>query len=78
VRYVLAMALGTLSAILAAVFVSGSAASWLSRSFAYTSPDQQNAVEQGVFIAVMVVAMAIGWGVGWALGRPFTKRERVD
>ena len=77
-RYVVAMVLGTASAIAAAVFVSGPVASWLSRSFTYTSPDGQNAVEQGVFIAIMAVAMAIGWGIGWALGRPFAKRERVD
>lgn len=77
-RYLLAMVLGTASAIVAAVFVSGPVASWLSRSFTYASPDGQNTVEQGVFIAIMAVAMAIGWGIGWALGRPFAKRERLD
>jgi len=78
VQYVLAMAFGTISAVVAAVFLSGPVASWLSRSFTYASPDGQNTVEQGVFIAIMAVAMAIGWGIGWALGRPFAKRERID
>jgi hypothetical protein len=78
VRYLLAMLLGTASAVLAAIFVAGPVASWLSRSMTYSSPDGQNAVEQGVFISTMVIAMALGWGVGWALGRPFAKRARLD
>ena len=77
-RYLLAMLLGTASAVLAAIFVAGPVASWLSRSMTYSSPDGQNAVEQGVFILTMAIAMAIGWGVGWALGRPFAKRARLD
>ncbi len=77
-RYLLAMLLGMASAVLAAIFVAGPVASWLSRSLTYSSPDGQNAVEQGVFIATMAIAMAIGWGVGWALGRPFANRARLD
>ncbi len=77
-RYLLAMLLGTASVVLAAIFVAGPVASWLSRSMTYSSPDGQNAVEQGVFILTMAIAMAIGWGVGWALGRPFAKRARLD
>ena len=77
-RYLLAMLSGTVIAVVAAIFVAGPVASWLSRSLTYSSPDGQNAVEQGVFIATMAIAMAIGWGVGWALGRPFAKRSRLD
>lgn len=77
-RYVLAMICGAISAALAATFVSGPVASWLSRSFTYQSPDGQNDVEQMAFLGVMIVAMALGWAIGWALGSPYAKRERLD
>jgi len=77
-RYVLAMIFGTVSAGLAATFISGPAASWLSRSFTYQSPDGQNDVEMMAFLAVMIVAMAVGWSIGWAIGAPYAKRERLD
>lgn len=77
-RYVIAMICGALSAAVAAVFVSGPVASWLSRSFTYESPDGQSDVEQMAFLGVIIVAMAIGWAIGWALGAPFARRERLD
>ena len=77
-RYVIAMICGTLSAAIAATFLSGPLASWLSKSFTYQSPDGQNDVEQMAFLGVMIVAMAIGWAIGWALGRSFGHRQRLD
>ena len=77
-RYVIAMICGTLSAAIAATFLSGPLAGWLSKSFTYQSPDGQNDVEQMAFLGVMIVAMATGWAIGWALGTPFAKRERLD
>ena len=77
-RYVIAMICGALSAVVAATFLSGPLASYVSKSFTYQSPDGQNDVEQMVFLGVMITAMAIGWAIGWALGTPYAKRERLD
>ena len=77
-RYVLAMIFGTVSAAIAATFVSGPIARWVSQSFVYQSPDGQNDVEQMVFLAIMIVAMAIGWAIGWGIGTPYAKRKRLD
>jgi len=77
-RYVLAMLCGTISAAIAATFVSSPVASWLSTQFIYESPDGQNDVEQMAFLGVLIVAMAIGWAIGWAIGAPYARRERLD
>ena len=77
-RYVIAMLCSAASAALAALFISGPVAGWLSRSFTYQSPDGQNDVEQMAFLGTMIVAMAIGWAIGWALGRSFGHRQRLD
>jgi elongation factor P hydroxylase len=72
------MICGTVSAAIAATFISGPVARWISQSFVYQSPDGQNDVEQLVFLTIMIVAMAIGWAIGWAIGSPYAKRERLD
>lgn len=77
-RYVIAMLCGTVLAALAATFLSGPVASWLSRSFVYNSPDGQNNVEQMAFLGIMITAMAIGWAIGWAIGAPYAQRKRLD
>jgi predicted acyltransferase len=77
-RYVLAMLCGTISAAIAATFISGPVAGWLSKRFIYESPDGQNDVEQMAFLGIMIVAMAIGWAIGWAIGSPYARRERLD
>ena len=77
-RYVLAMLCGAVSAGLAATFISGPVAGWLSKSFVYDSPDGQNDVEQMAFLGIMIIAMAIGWAIGWAIGSPYARRERLD
>ncbi len=77
-RYIIAMLCGTISAGLAATFLSGPLAGWLSRRFTYESPDGQNDVEQFAFLGIMIVAMAIGWAIGWAIGTPYAHRERLD
>ncbi len=77
-RYVLAMICGVVCAAIAATFISGPLASWVSTSFTYSSPDGQNDAEQLVFLGVMIGAMAIGWAIGWAIGTPYAKRERLD
>lgn len=77
-RYVLAMLCGTISAAIAATFISAPVAGWLSTQFIYESPDGQNDVEQMAFLGILIVAMAIGWAIGWAIGRPYARRERLD
>lgn len=77
-RYVLAMLCGTISAAIAATFISAPVAGWLSTQFIYESPDGQNDVEQMAFLGILIVAMAIGWAIGWAIGTPFARRERLD
>lgn len=77
-RYIIAMICGAISAAVAATFISGPIARWVSQSYTYQSPDGQNDVEQMVFLGIMIVAMAIGWAIGWAIGSPYAKRERLD
>lgn len=77
-RYVLAMLCGVICAALAATFLSGPLAGWLSTQFIYESPDGQNDVEQMAFLGIMIVSMAIGWAIGWAIGTPYARRERLD
>ena len=77
-RYVTAMICGVVGAALAARFLAGWVASWVSTSFVYESPDGQSDVEQMTFLGVLIVGMAIGWTIGWMLGAPLARRRQVD
>ncbi len=73
-RYVLAMIGALVAAAVAARFVGGVAATWVSTKFTYDSPDGQSDVEQMTFLGVMAGGLVIGWLIGWALGAPFVRR----
>lgn len=74
-RYVIAMICGVIGAAIAAKFLAGMLASWVSTQFTYQSPDGQSDVEQMTFLGVMIVALAIGWLIGWMLGASYGRKR---
>jgi hypothetical protein len=67
-RYVIAMGFASVSALLAAVFLSGPVASAAVRQFTFDSPDSVANLHAAVFMGLNILALGLGWAVGWAFG----------
>ena len=76
VRYVLAIAMAMIAALLATLFVSSRFASWVTSQMRFDSPDGAADVHMFSFLAVNVAALVVGWTIGWVLGGAFARRRR--
>ena len=76
VRYVLAMALAALSALIATLFVSSRVASWVTAHMRFESPDGAADVHMFTFLGVSLGALLAGWIVGWIVSAPFARERR--
>lgn len=72
-RYLLAIVLGLVTALGAAVLVSSPLASWVVARHTFDSPDTVNDLHSFVYLATNFVALVAGWLVGWTLGKRFEK-----
>ena len=72
-RYLLAMALAIVVALLATLYVSPQLASMAVDRFTFDSPDEVGALEDGVYMLSNFAALLIGWTIGWLIGGRFSK-----
>ena len=72
-RYLLAMALAIVLALLATLYVSPQLASMAVDRFTFDSPDEVGALEDGVYMLSNFAALLIGWTIGWIIGGHFGK-----
>jgi hypothetical protein len=72
-RYLLAMALAIVVALLATLYVSPQLASMAVDRFTFDSPDEVGALEDGVYMLSNLAALLIGWTIGWLIGGQFSK-----
>ncbi|MEL6297105.1 MAG: hypothetical protein AAFQ45_00910 [Pseudomonadota bacterium] len=69
VRYLLAMLLAGVSALLATLFISSPVATWVTNRMTFESPDGAADVHTYTFLGVNIAALVIGWSAGWLLSR---------
>jgi vancomycin permeability regulator SanA len=72
-RYVIAMAVAIVVALLATLFVSLPLANWVVRQYTFDSPDTVDDLHRAVFMGSNLVALLIGWGIGWLVGGRFVR-----
>ena len=72
-RYLLAMALAIVVALLATLYVSPQLASMAVDRFTFDSPDEVGALEDGVYMLSNFAALLLGWTIGWVIGGRFGK-----
>jgi hypothetical protein len=72
-RYLLAMALAIVVALLATLYVSPQLASMAVDRFTFDSPDEVGALEDGVYMLSNLAALLIGWTIGWLIGGRFDR-----
>lgn len=70
-RYVIAMAVAIVVALLATVFVSSWLANMVVDQFTFESPDTVADLHTAVFMGSNLAALLIGWGIGWLIGGRF-------
>ena len=75
-RYVIAMAVAVAAALVAMLFLSQPAATWVTNQFTYDSPDSVGDLHAIVYMGLNIAALLAGWLAGWVIGSPF-QRERV-
>ena len=67
-RYLIAMLVAVVAAVLVTIFVSPQLASMAVDRFTFESPDEVGNLEDGVYMLSNLVALLIGWGIGWLIG----------
>ena len=72
-RYLVAMGLAIVVALLATLYVSPHLASLAVDRFTFDSPDDVGALEDGVYMLSNFAALLIGWTIGWVIGGRFSK-----
>jgi vancomycin permeability regulator SanA len=72
-RYVIAMAVAIVVALLATLFLSQPLANWVVRQYTFDSPDTVDDLHRVVFMGSNLVALLIGWGIGWVVGGRFVR-----
>ena len=72
-RYVIAMIVAIVVALLATLYVSPQLASMAVDRFTFDSPDEVGALEDGVYMLSNLAALLIGWTLGWFIGGRFVK-----
>ena len=72
-RYVIAMIVAIVVALLATLYVSPQLASMAVDRFTFDSPDEVGTLEDGVYMLSNLAALLIGWTIGWLIGGRFSK-----
>ncbi|HEU4377162.1 MAG TPA: hypothetical protein VFR73_01210 [Hyphomicrobiaceae bacterium] len=72
-RYLVAMAVAVVVALLATLYVSPHLASLAVDRFTFESPDEVGALEDGVYMLSNFAALLIGWSIGWLIGGRFDR-----
>ena len=67
-RYLIAMLVAVVAAVLVTLFVSPQLASMAVGRFTFESPDEVGNLEDGVYMLSNLVALLVGWGIGWIIG----------
>jgi hypothetical protein len=67
-RYVIAMGVAIVVALLATLFLSTALANWVVASFTFDSPDDVADLHAAVFMGSNLAALLVGWGIGWLIG----------
>jgi vancomycin permeability regulator SanA len=76
-RYVIAIALAAVVALLATLLVSGPLANWVVRQYTFESPDSVEDLHRAVFMGCNLVALLFGWTIGWLIGGRFVRAPSV-
>lgn len=74
-RYVLAMILAAVAALVATLTISGPISSFVVGLFAFESPDEVSNLEDAVFMGTSFTALLIGFVLGWAVGGNFEEDD---
>jgi hypothetical protein len=74
-RYVIAMSVATVFALVSSLFVASPVASAIVRQFTFDSPDTVASLHAASFMVVNVLMLTLGFTLGWALGRRFQAED---
>ena len=77
-RYVIAMIVAIVVALLATLYVSPQLASMAVDRFTFDSPDEVGMLEDGVYMLSNLAALLIGWTLGWFIGGRFVKETAAS
>ncbi len=67
-RYVIAMAVAIVVALIVTIFISPQIASMAVARYTFESPDEVGNLEDGVYMLSNLAGLLIGWVVGWFIG----------
>ena len=67
-RYLIAMLVAVVAAVLVTVVVSPQLASMAVGRFTFDSPDEVGNLEDGVYMLSSLSALLVGWVIGWLAG----------
>jgi cell division protein FtsX len=73
-RYLIAMLVAVVAAVLVTLFVSPQLASMVVARFTFDSPDEVGNLEDGVYMLSNLAALLIGWVIGWLIGGRMVSR----
>ena len=73
-RYLIAMLVAVVAAVLVTVFVSTQLASLAIDRFTFESPDEVGNLEDGVYMLSSLAALFVGWVIGWLGGGRLVSR----
>ena len=76
-RYLIAMAVAIVAALLVTLFVSPQVANLVVDRFTFESPDEVADLHSAVYMLSNLAALLIGWVVGWIIGGRFATRAPV-
>ena len=76
-RYLIAMAVAIVAALLITLFVSPQLANMVVDRFTFESPDEVADLHSAVYMLSNLAALLIGWVVGWIIGGRFVSRAPV-
>ena len=77
-RYVIAIVLGIVGALVATIFFSSGIATAVVNSRTFDNPDDVASLHSLVFMVCNVGGLALGWTIGWAIGGALEKEEEKD
>lgn len=67
-RYVIAMLAAIAVALLTTIFVSPHVATWVVDRFTFSSPDEVDSLEAGIYMLTNLAGLLVGWAIGFVLG----------
>jgi hypothetical protein len=77
-RYLVAMIVAVVTALIATMFVSSSIANRAVDMFTFDNPDQVADLHTLVFMGVNLLALLLGWLVGWMIGAGFAGDDKAE